>query len=388
MRVLVVNAGSSTLKYALVGPGGDAEASGVVERIGDGARVTHRAGGGEWTVAGDAADHAGAMERMSEAFAAHGPDLDAAPPDVVGHRVVHGGTRFAGPAVIDDDVVRAIEELVPLAPLHNPPALAAIAATLARFPGAPQVAVFDTSFHLTLPAAAVTYAVPGSWRRAGARRHGAHGISHEDCAARAARMLGDPPGARVVVLHLGNGASACAVRDGASVETSMGLTPLEGLVMGTRPGDLDPGVVPYVRRVLGLDEAAAEDALWHGSGLKGLAGESDFRALSARAEAGDGDATAALDVVVHRLVKYVGAYAAVLGGLDALVFTGGIGEHSAALRARVVGALGLLGLALDDAANAGEGDRVVSSAASLAAVLVLEAREERAIARACLAALG
>ena len=384
MSVLVVNAGSSSLKYRLVGDGDRAWASGQVERIGGDAdgEALHRHGDHEATTRLPVPDHAAAFRAMLDAFAAHGPDLDAAGVRAVGHRVVHGGTRFTAPVVVDDAVEEAIEDLAPLAPLHNPAGLRGIRVAREALGHLPQVAVFDTAFHATLPDAACTYAVPAEWReRHGVRRFGFHGISHRDASRRARLMVGAPERFGVIVLHLGNGSSACAVRDGISVETSMGLTPLEGLVMGTRSGDVDPAVVEYLCRTAGMTVGDVHDALIHRSGLAGLAGTSDFRDVERAAAAGDPGAILALDVTAHRLVKYVGAYAAVLGRLDAVVFTGGIGFGSATLRRRVIDPLGRMGLALDPAANRdAAGDRLVSASGSVP-VLALRADEESEIAR-------
>lgn len=383
--VLVVNAGSSSLKYQLLQPlSGTVLASGLVERVG-GPTASLRHTGPDGTHRRETAvpDAAGAFAAMVAAFAAHGPDLAQVAPVAVGHRVVHGGTRFTRAVVVDAGVRAEIDALVPLAPLHQPANLAGIDAATHLFPGIPQIAVFDTAFHASIPAAATTYAVPAEWReRYAVRRYGFHGTSHRWVSARAADLLGRPD-ARLVVLHLGNGASACAVDTGRSVETSMGLTPLEGLVMGSRSGDVDPAIAGHLARVAGLSADQVDDALNQRSGLRGLVGDNDFRALLTQVEAGDPDAVLAFDVVVHRLVKYVGAYAAVLGRLDALVFTGGIGENSPALRAAVVARLGLLGAALDPDADAGGGERVVSTPGSGLRVLVVPTDEERQIALEC-----
>ena len=260
----------------------------------------------------------------------------------VGHRVVHGGERFSEPALVDDEVVAAVEELVPLAPLHNPANLEGIAVARKLFPDLPQVAVFDTAFHHTMPEVAYTYAVPRAWRdEHHIRRYGFHGTSHAYVSREAARALGRPvEDVNVIVLHLGNGASATAVRGGASVDTSMGLTPLEGLVMGTRSGDLDPAVHMHLHRSLGWSLEDIDRALNRESGLKGLAGENDFREVMRLRAAGDAAAALAFDVYCYRIRKYVGAYYAVLGTVDAVVFTAGVGEHSPELRAAALSGLG------------------------------------------------
>lgn len=354
--VLVVNAGSSSLKYQLLDPEqGTTHARGIVERIGGPGHLRHVSTDGDHRQDVDCPDHTAALEAAMAAMRDHGPGFDPASLCAVGHRVVHGGSRFSAPVLIDDDVVREVGKLADLAPLHNPANLKGIEATSHAFPGIPQVAVFDTAFHHTIPARAHTYAVPREWReRYGVRRYGFHGTSFAYVSRRTAQLLGrDLADTNLVVLHLGNGASACAVQSGRSLDTSMGLSPLEGLVMGTRSGDVDPSLGAYLARVAGLDAAAYDEALNRASGLKGLAGVADFREVQARREHGDADARLAFEVVVHRLRKYVGGYATLLGRVDALVFTGGIGEHSPQLREAVVDGLALLGLRLDPAANAG-----------------------------------
>jgi acetate kinase len=351
--ILALNAGSSTLKYRLV-PG----EGGIVEGVPHGAAVEQ------------------VLERLS------GKEIDA-----VGHRVVHGGTRFAAPVLVDDAVLKAIQDLTPLAPLHNPAGLAGIEAARRALPGVPQVAVFDTAFHATLPPAAATYALDRAVsERYGIRRYGFHGISVRWVTAGAARLLGRPVAdLNVIVLHLGNGASATAVAGGRSVETSMGLTPLEGLVMGTRTGDLDPAVAFHLARS-GVDLADIEDLYQHRSGLLGLCGDNDMRAIQQR---DDPDAHLALDVYCHRIRKYVGAYHAVLGRLDAIVFTAGIGEHSAVVRARSLAGLDPLGIAVDPERNgSGEGARIVSPAGARVAVCVVPTDEEHAIAQETAELLG
>lgn len=366
-HVLVINSGSSSLKYQLIAPpSGDVLAKGLIERIGE--------------AGSDVADHAAALHRALEQM---GDRLDPAALIAVGHRVVHGGWRFSAATAIDDEVCAAIADLAPLAPLHNPANLLGIEATTELFPGVPQIAVFDTAFHHSLPPEAYTYAVPREWRESfGVRRYGFHGTSLAYVSRGGARLLGkDVKDTDLVVLHLGNGCSACAVRGGLSIETSMGMTPLEGLVMGTRSGDLDPSLSAYLNRVADVDSQAFDRTLNKESGLLALAGVSDLREVEERAAAGDDDAQLALDVMLHRLVKYVGAYAAVLGRVDAIVLTGGIGEHSTLVRARLGERLGLLGVELDAQANehlAGEG--VVTTPGSATAMLVVPTNEELEIA--------
>lgn len=389
-QVLVLNAGSSSLKYQVVDPASGAPpVHGIVERIGSGsARLTHADASGEGTQDLDADDHRAALAAVHDALERSGigeSDLRA-----VGHRVVHGGPRLTRAHLVDDAVLAEIEHLARLAPLHNPPAVEGIRSAQAAYPGLPQVAAFDTAFFADLPPTAATYAVDRALlEREEVRRYGAHGISHEYVAAEAARFLGRPDAA-LVVLHLGNGASAAAVRAGRPVDTSMGLTPLEGLVMGTRAGDLDPGILLHLMRHAGLDLDALEDLLHHRSGLEGLAGRHDFRDLLAAVDAGDDAARTAYDVYCHRLRKYVGAYLAVLGGADAVVFTAGIGEHVPRLRADALGGLTRLGISVDPAHNeaSATGPRRISPDESPVAVLVVPTNEELSIARQAVALLG
>jgi acetate kinase len=390
--VLVVNAGSSSLKYQLLDPEpGATYARGIVERIGGNGHLRHAASGSTHEQDVSCADHSAALNTALDAMRAHGPGFDAASLRAVGHRVVHGGDRFNRPVIIDEAVLHAVRELAHLAPLHNPANLKGIEATTRAFHGIPQVAVFDTAFHHTIPTRAHTYAVPRQWReRYAVRRYGFHGTSFAYVSRRAAALLGRDPGdTNLVVLHLGNGASACAVQGGRSLDTSMGLSPLEGLVMGTRSGDVDPSLGAYLSREAGLDPHDYDAALNRDSGLKGLTGDSDFREVLARRERGDPAAGLAFDVTVHRLRKYVGAYAVLLGRVDALVFTGGIGEHSPQLRAAVINGLALLGLQLDPEANDdGEPERLVTVPESQLPAYVVPTNEELEIARACLAVLA
>jgi acetate kinase len=399
--VLVLNVGSSSIKYQLLevdaSGGGERRATGLVERIGAGGgapgALEHRAAGREpYRREGGFADHRQALEAMLEAFRAAGPDLAAVRLSAVGHRVVHGGSEFTRATVLDDDVLRRIRELIPLAPLHNPANITGIETAGAAFPGVPQVAVFDTAFHQTLPEAAHTYAVPREWReRWAVRRYGFHGTSHQYVARRAAEFLGrSPDRTDLIVLHLGNGASVSAVAGGRSVDTSMGLTPLEGLVMGTRSGDLDPALPAYLERVAGLGAEEVERALNHDSGLLGLAGSNDLRDVHRAVDAGDAAAKLALDVYCHRIRKYVGAYYAVLGRLDAIVFTAGAGENDARTRALSLAGLENLGIAVDAVRNTAQahGERFISPADAPVAVLVIPTDEEIEIARQALAALA
>ena len=311
--------------------------------------------------------------------------------DAVGHRVVHGGSTFTQPTVLDRTVVEDLRSLTDLAPLHQPKSLAGIDAVDAVLPDTPAVACFDTAFHATLPEAASTYAVPAEWRsRWGVRRYGFHGLSHAYASRRAAELVGRPPdGLRVVVCHLGAGASLCAVLDGRSVDTTMGFTPLEGLVMATRSGSVDPGLVLWLQEHAGLSAPEVADALEHESGLRGLAGDGDMRTLMTRIADGEEQAVLALDVYVHRLAAAIAAMSASLQGLDVLVFTGGVGENAAAVRARTADRVGFLGVALDPQRNdAADGDSDVTAARSRAKVLVVAAREDLEVERGVLAALG
>jgi acetate kinase len=362
--VLVLNAGSSSLKYRVLDPATEQTVvRGTVERI----------------------DETG----WEDAFARVAGDLDEAEVDpgellAAGHRVVHGGDRYTRAIVVDDEVEEGIQQLAELAPLHNPPGLAGIRATRAAFPDLRQVAVFDTAFFSGLPVAAATYAVDREVAAAmGIRRYGAHGISHQHVAGEAARFLGRPlDELALVVLHLGNGASAAAVRGGNPVDTSMGLTPLEGLVMGTRPGDLDAGVLLHLLR-RGYDADRLEDLLHHHSGLQGLAGRHDFRDLLTAVDRGDEHARTAYEVYVHRLRKYVGGYLAVLGGADAVVFTAGVGEHVHRVREDALEGLTALGIEVDPVRNRADADgpRRISVDGSRVDVLVVPTDEELAIAR-------
>jgi acetate kinase len=388
--VLVLNAGSSSLKYQLLDmTDRSVAASGLVERIGDdGARLDHRRPGADPVVAaGGIADHGAALDRVLGAFERTGGLTDA--PVAVGHRVVHGGARFSGPTVIDDGVLAQIRDLVPLAPLHNPANIAGIEVARARFPDTPQVAVFDTAFHASMPPRAWRYPLPRELAdRLRIRRYGFHGTSHGYVARKAAEHLGRPLGELdLVTLHLGNGCSAAAVAGGRCVDTSMGLTPLGGLVMGTRSGDLDPGVVAHLHREGGLDLDAIDTLLNNESGLKALAGSNDLREVHRRADAGDPEAAEALDVFCYRIRCTVGAYAAALGGMDAVVFTAGIGENDADVRARVCAGLSGLGVRLDEARNTARSrdTRTVSAGGSAVAVLVVPTNEELEIAEQALA---
>ena len=357
MRILVVNAGSSTVKLTLLGHD-------------DATIAQHELSAPQSEIDQD------------ELVATLADGLGEA--DAVGHRVVHGGDQFHSAVVIDDGVEAALRELSDLAPLHQAKSLAALDAVSRALPGLPAVACFDTAFHHTLKPAATTYAIPAAWReRWGLRRYGFHGLSHGWVASRAPELLERPAeGLRIVSAHLGAGASLCAIRDGRSVDTTMGFTPLEGLVMATRCGSVDPGLLLWLLSQDAVSEADLADALEHESGLLGLAGSADMREIVDRFHGGDPSATLALDVYLHRLRAGIAAMAAALGGLDVLVFTGGVGEHAAEVRARAADGLGFLGVAIDDQPNqAVHGDGEIGSPAAHVRALVVHAREDLEIAR-------
>ena len=392
--VLVINAGSSSLKYSLIdAESGQSHAVGLAERIADSSGATgilsHTGPDGvKHRSELPLPSHEAALQAALDAFGAYGPSLADAEIAAVGHRVVHGGERFSQPVLVDDALVDAVRDLVPLAPLHNPANLEALAVARRMFDAVPHVAVFDTAFHQTLPEQAYTYAVPHEWREQhGIRRYGFHGTSHCFVAGETARLLGRPlESVNTIVLHLGNGASAAAVAGGRSVDTSMGLTPLEGLVMGTRSGDLDPALHAHLHR-LGWSLEEIDERLNRDSGIKGLVGFSDFRELERLLEEGEPRARLAMDVYCYRLRKYVGAYYAVLGRVDAIAFTGGVGEHAPDVRAQALAGLERLGIRIDPEANRaqGSGAFTVSAADSEVAVLVVPTNEEWQIAREALA---
>ncbi|BCL23088.1 acetate kinase [Streptomyces tuirus] len=386
-RVLVLNSGSSSLKYQLLDMRDSSRlAVGLVERIGEQtSRLKHTRAGGESRERGGAiADHDAALKAVAEELAKDGLGLDSPELAAIGHRVVHGGKFFTEPTVVDDAVLAEIERLIPVAPLHNPANLTGIRTARVLRPDLPQVAVFDTAFHTTMPESAARYAIDVKTAdEHRIRRYGFHGTSHAYVSRATAALLGkDPSEANVIVLHLGNGASASAVRGGRCVDTSMGLTPLEGLVMGTRSGDMDPAVIFHLMRVGGMSADEIDTLLNKKSGLIGLCGDNDMREIRRRVDEGDEQAELAFDIYIHRLKKYIGAYYAVLGRVDAVAFTAGVGENAAPVRAAALAGLEELGLAVDGERNAVRGDaaRLISPEGARVAVAVVPTDEELEIA--------
>jgi acetate kinase len=368
--VLVLNAGSSSLKYQVLDPASErVSAKGLIERIGETPMVP---------------DHHAAITEMLVELESAGIDL-ATSVAAVGHRVVHGGSDFSAPVVVDDDVLGTIRDLIPLAPLHNPGAVAGIEAARERVHHVPHVAVFDTAFFATLAPEAYTYALPRQLaEQHRIRRYGFHGTSHQYVSEAAARFLGrDVRAINQIVFHLGNGCSVSAVSGGIAVDTSMGLTPLQGLVMGTRSGDVDPGLHAFLHRELGLSIQEIDSLLNKESGLKGMCGSNDFREIQARRAQGDAAVILAYDVYVHRLRHYLGAYLAELGSVDVISFTAGVGENNPSIRADVLRGLRGLGIDVDDERNAQRtgGARVISPDGVRTQALVVPTNEELAIAR-------
>ncbi|MFE5853265.1 acetate kinase [Streptomyces sp. NPDC056500] len=396
-RVLVLNSGSSSVKYQLLDMSDGARlAVGLVERIGEQtSRLVHTplgTGGEPRERTGPIADHAAALRAVAEELSSDGLGLDSPELAAIGHRVVHGGLKFSEPTVVDDEVLAEIERLIPVAPLHNPANVTGIRTARKLRPDLPQVAVFDTAFHTTMPESAARYAIDVETAdEHRIRRYGFHGTSHAYVSRETAKLLGKAPeDINVIVLHLGNGASASAVAGGRCVETSMGLTPLEGLVMGTRSGDIDPAVTFHLKRVAGMSIDEIDVLLNKKSGLMGLCGDNDMREIRRRIDAGDRRALLAFEIYIHRLKKYIGAYYAVLGRVDAVVFTAGVGENAAPVRAAAVAGLEELGLALDAGRNeerSGEA-RVISAPYARVTVAVVPTDEELEIARQTFALVG
>lgn len=399
MSVLVLNSGSSSIKYRLFDSAGEISvASGTIEQIGEGeSLIRHRAGerGEEIVDSIQLADHRAGFEQVLATLGRSDGIGDSEGILAIGHRVVHGGETFRQPTRIDERVTDAIREQIRLAPLHNPGNLMGIEVARERLPDVPQVAVFDTAFHQTMPPHAVHYALPLSLQRTHRlRRYGFHGISHRYVTGRSARFLGCPPDRlNLITLHLGNGASAAAIRDGRSVDTSMGLSPLEGLIMGTRGGDLDPAIPSFLMRETGRSADQVDGLLNAESGLKGICGQSDMRTIERSARDGDERCQLALEMYAYRIRKYIGSYLAVLGRVDAVVFTAGIGENSHEIRARSCEGLSALGIEIDPARNeaVSREEREIQGEGSRVKILVIPTNEELEIARetlACLRASG
>lgn len=386
-HVLVINSGSSSIKYQLVDvTSGDALASGIVERIGlEVGKVKHEGPNGTTVLEQPVPDHKEGMRLVLGLFAEQGPQLREEDLAAVGHRIVQGGDVFDGPAVIDDEVLAQIDALSPLAPLHNPAHVAGIVAARGAFPNVPHVAVFDTAFHRTMPPAAYTYAIDSDVAAEyKIRRYGAHGTSHKFVSREAAAFLGkDVSELNTIVLHLGNGASASAVRGGVCVDTSMGLTPLAGLVMGTRSGDIDPAVLFHLARVGGYTIDQLDELLNRKSGMLGLSGYTDMRDVHDAVAAGDERVKTALDVYYHRIKGYVGQYLATLGHVDVIAFTAGIGENDDIVRINALRGLEALGIEVDAELNDGrvKENKVISPAGSKVTVVVIPTNEELEIAR-------
>ena len=389
MKVLVINCGSSSLKYQLIDAQTEkALAVGLCERIGIDGRLNHTPAGGEKVVINkDMPDHEVAVQMVLDELTdeKYGVISDLKEIDAIGHRVVHGGEKFASSVVINDEVMAAIEECNPLAPLHNPANLIGIRACQAIMPGVPNVAVFDTAFHQTMEPTAFIYRLPYEcYEKYKVRRYGFHGTSHSFVSKRAIALAGlDPENSKVIVCHLGNGASVSAVKNGKSVDTSMGLTPLEGLVMGTRSGDIDPAIIEYLAHAMDKSLEEVMKILNKESGVYGLSGvSSDFRDLEKAADEGNKKAQLAQDVFGYRVAKYIGAYTAAMNGVDAIAFTAGLGENNGIMREYVCSFLGYLGVEIDKEKNSVRGEEtIVSTPNSKVKVLVVPTNEELAIAR-------
>ena len=389
MNVLVINCGSSSLKFQLINSESEAVlAKGLCERIGIDGRLTYQPAGGEKNVSEKAMPtHTEAIQFVIDALTDADTGVVKSLDEIgaVGHRVVHGGEKFAKSVVVTPEVKAAIAECNDLAPLHNPANLIGIEACESLMPGTPQVVVVDTAFHQTMPEKAYMYGLPYEYyEKYKVRRYGFHGTSHSFVSKRVAEIVGKPYNAtKTIVCHLGNGASVSAVLNGESVDTSMGLTPLEGLVMGTRSGDIDPAIMEFIAKKENLDIAGIMNVLNKKSGVEGVSGvSSDFRDLEAAAKAGNKRAELAIDVFAYRVAKYVGAYTAAMNGVDNIVFTAGIGENCALVRTKVCSYLGYLGITIDEEANGKRGEEIViSTPDSKVKVLVVPTNEELAIAR-------
>lgn len=354
MKILVFNAGSSSLKIGVFDmTRQDSRVfKAAFENFRNGEATFHFRSGGETGIERKRQETVATLAEAIARVPAILVEFGFQEINAIGHRIAHGGGDFADPALIDDALLQSIESCTPLAPLHNPANLLAVESARGVWPDLPQIAVFDTAFHHSIPDYAYTYAVPKEWRDKGLRRYGFHGTSHKYVALRAAQEINrDISSLKIISCHLGNGASICAISGGISVDTSMGMTPIEGLVMGTRSGDIDPGAFAFISRETGLDAAAIEQKLYHDSGLRALGGSADYRDIEAQAAAGDADAQLAIQVYAYRVRKYIGAYAAAMGGVDVLAFTGGIGENAAEMRRRICERLDFLGLYLHEDKN-------------------------------------
>ena len=389
MNILVINCGSSSLKFQLINAESEEVlAKGLCERIGIDGRLTYQPAGGEKEISEKAMPtHTEAIQFVIDALTNEKTGVVKSLSEIgaVGHRIVHGGEKFASSVVITEEVKKAVEECNDLAPLHNPANLIGVAACEKLMPGTPMVAVFDTAFHQTMPEKAYMYGLPYEYyEKYKVRRYGFHGTSHSFVSKRVAEIVGKPYNAtKTIVCHLGNGASVSAVLNGESVDTSMGLTPLEGLVMGTRSGDIDPAIMEFIAKKENLDIAGIMNVLNKKSGVEGVSGvSSDFRDLEAAAKAGNKRAELAIDVFAYRVAKYVGAYTAAMNGVDNIVFTAGIGENAGLVRTKVCSYLGYLGITIDEEANGKRGEEIViSTPDSKVKVLVVPTNEELAIAR-------
>jgi len=390
LKILVVNCGSSSVKYQFIDMNGEKVlCKGLAERIGiEGGRLVHRVNNDKHVIERIMKDHEEALKLVLDVLV--DPEIgvikDLSEIDAVGHRVVHGAERFASSVLIDEEVMKALEENVHLAPLHNPPNILGIKAIQKLLPKVPNVGVFDTAFHQSMPKKAYLYALPYElYETHRIRRYGFHGTSHRYVSRRAAEILGrDYYDFKVITCHLGNGASIAAVRHGKSIDTSMGFTPLEGLVMGTRCGDIDPAIVIYLQQNLGMSVEKVYDLLNKKSGMLGLTNNlsSDMRDIEDAAQSGNEIAQLALDIYVYRIAKYIGAYAAAMNGVDAIVFTAGVGENSPYVREKVCEYLGFLGVKIDRQLNDVKGlERIISTPDSKVAVLIVPTNEELVIAR-------
>jgi len=391
MKILVLNCGSSSLKYQLINMEDESVmAKGLVEKIGlEGSELTHSPAGKDKVKFEniEIPNHSVAIELVTKALLDpdHGVISEMSEIGAVGHRAVHGGTVFTKSCIITEEVIKALEDLIELAPLHNPPAITGIHACQEALPGIPMVGVFDTSFHQTMPASSYLYGLPYEYyEKYALRRYGFHGTSHRFVSTRCRELLGNPESSRIITCHLGNGSSIAAIKDGQVQDTSMGFTPLEGVLMGTRSGDMDPAIIPFLMRKENLDTAAMDNILNKKSGLLGLSGvSSDMRYVEQAAEEGNERAQLALDVLKKTVLRYIGAYAAELNGVDAIVFTAGIGENDKGFRADVCANLSYLGIEVDLEANDCRGKEVeISKPGSKVRVFVIPTNEGLMIARA------